>query len=123
VKINSVVIMACACLILAAFLGGLFVGRNMRGDEIQTSMLNFPSLSASSSVSRPASQQKEKININTADLHTLMTLEGIGEVYAQRIIDYREANGPFKKIEDIKNVPGIGEKRFELIKNYITVGG
>lgn len=121
-KNNPVTILACACLILAAFLGGLYLGRNIRGDEIQTATLNAPSVPVSST-SRPASQQKEKVNINTADIYTLMTLDGIGETYAQRIIDYREANGPFEKIEDIKNVPGIGEKRFELIKDSITVGG
>ena len=119
-KINSVLIMALACLILAAFLCGIYLGRNTRGDEIQTQVLNAPSASASTT-SRPASQQQKKININTADIYTLMSLEGIGETYAQRIIDYREANGRFETIEDICNVPGIGDKRFELIKDYITV--
>ena len=52
-----------------------------------------------------------------------MRLDGIGETYAQRIIDYRNANGPFTDISDIKNVSGIGEKRFEAIKDFITVGG
>lgn len=122
-KINPVIILACACLVLASFLGGLFLGRNMRGDDIQTEILNPPPTSVSTPTTRPTKPVQKKVNINTADLHTLMTLEGIGEVYAQRIIDYRQANGPFKKIEDIKNVPGIGEKRFELIKDLITVGG
>jgi competence protein ComEA len=52
-----------------------------------------------------------------------MTLPGIGEVYAQRIIDYRTANGPFKDVTEIKNVEGIGEKRYEQIKYLITTGG
>jgi len=60
------------------------------------------------------------VNINTADKDTLMTLPGIGEVSAQSIIDYREQS-PFGTIEEIKNVSGIGDAKFEKIKPYITV--
>ena len=69
-----------------------------------------------------SSPLKGKININTADLETLCQLPGIGEVSAQRIIDYREANGPFLTIEEIKNVDGFGNKRFDAIKPYVTTG-
>jgi len=62
-----------------------------------------------------------KININTASISELDSLPGIGEAYAKRIIEYREANGPFRSIEEIKNVAGIGEKRFESIKDLIKV--
>ena len=62
-----------------------------------------------------------KININTADQETLETIENIGPVYAKRIIEYREKH-PFKSIEEITEVKGIGEKTFQAIKNYITVG-
>lgn len=62
-----------------------------------------------------------KININTADLSTLDTLPGIGPATAQKIIDYRNQNGPFTSIEDIKNVSGIGDKKFEQIKDKIKV--
>jgi competence protein ComEA len=62
------------------------------------------------------------VNINTATAEELETLPGIGEVTAQRIIDYREANGPFETIEDIQNVSGIGPKTFEGMKDLITVG-
>lgn len=62
------------------------------------------------------------ININTADTDSLMMLPGIGEAYAQRIIDYRQEVGLFRSIEDIMEVKGIGESRYEEIKNYITVG-
>ncbi|MDI3311876.1 MAG: ComEA family DNA-binding protein [Thermoanaerobacterium sp.] len=62
-----------------------------------------------------------KININTATKEELDTLPGIGEVTAQRIIDFREQHGNFQKIEDIMNVSRIGPKLFEQIKDKITV--
>jgi competence protein ComEA len=62
------------------------------------------------------------VNINTATAAELETLPGIGPKTAETIVEYREANGPFKAIEDIMNVPGIGEGTFEKIKDGITVG-
>lgn len=61
------------------------------------------------------------ININTASKEELVTLDGIGEATAEKILAYRQENGKFKTIEDIKNVPGIGDAKFEKIKNQITV--
>lgn len=66
------------------------------------------------------SSQSSKININTATKEQLDTLPGIGEVTAQRIVDYREQHGKFQKIEDIMNVSRIGPKLFEQIKDKIT---
>jgi competence protein ComEA len=62
-----------------------------------------------------------KVNINTASLEELQTLPRIGATLAQRIIDYRNANGPFKNIEEIKNVKGIGDALFTGIKDLITI--
>lgn len=62
-----------------------------------------------------------KININTATQTELESLSGIGSVTAQRILAYREANGTFKTPEDIKNVSGIGEKKYESIAEMICV--
>jgi len=63
----------------------------------------------------------ELININTASITELQTLTGIGESKAKNIIDYRETNGSFKKVEEIKNISGIGDALFEKIKDKITV--
>ena len=61
------------------------------------------------------------VDINTAEAEQLKTLNGIGDSKAKSIIEYREQNGGFKSIEEIKNVTGIGEKMFEKIKDNITV--
>jgi len=63
-----------------------------------------------------------RININIASQSELMDLPGIGSVLASRIVDYRRQNGGFSKIEDLRNVSGIGEKRFEAIQDKVTVG-
>ena len=62
-----------------------------------------------------------QININTASAEELAALDDIGEGLAQNIVEYRDANGLFATIEDIKNVEGIGDKKFEKIKESITV--
>ena len=62
-----------------------------------------------------------QININTAPKEELVQLPGVGEKTAIKIIDYREKNDGFKKIEDIMNVKGIGQKKFEKMKIYLKV--
>ncbi len=62
----------------------------------------------------------QKIDINRAEPWLLEALPGIGEVLAQRIVDYRSETGPFKRIEDLLKVNGIGSATFENMKNYIT---
>jgi competence protein ComEA len=67
--------------------------------------------------------QGEKLNINIANQQALSHLPGIGPKTAKKIIDYRNAHGFFNNIEEIKNVSGIGEKKFEKLKDYITFTG
>jgi len=64
-----------------------------------------------------------RININTASRSELTDLPGIGSSLSERIVDYRNENGPFRSIEELRNVSGIGEKRYEAIMNKVTVGG
>ncbi|MCF6460615.1 helix-hairpin-helix domain-containing protein [Clostridium sp. Cult3] len=77
--------------------------------EEETTMENYTNMESSSG---------DKININTCTKEELTSLPGIGEVLAGRILEYREQN-PFNTIDDIKNVSGIGEKKFESIKELI----
>ena len=65
----------------------------------------------------------EKIDLNTADAETLQLLSGIGPSLSSAIIDYRQEHGPFRSIEDLLLVPGIGEKKYAAVRDHITVGG
>ncbi len=84
---------------------------------------SVPEISVESSAAVVSQKPKEanKININTADKETLTELDGIGETLAQRIIDYRAENGSFHSIDDLMNVSGIGEQKFNAVKSEITV--
>ena len=73
---------------------------------------------------RPAAKPAASVamvNINTASVAELDALPGVGSKTAALIIEYRQKNGPFKKIEELMNVPGIGEKNFLKLKPQLTV--
>ena len=63
----------------------------------------------------------DKVNINTANKEELSALPGIGPAIAERIIEYRDKNGPFKNTEEITKIKGIGEKTFQKIKDLIAI--
>ncbi len=84
--------------------------------------ISVSGISIESHQSSVSSQYKNgKVNINTAGIEALCTIKYIGESKALSIVSYREANGPFKSISDIKNVSGIGDATFEKIKENICV--
>ena len=112
--------------LITAFGLGYFAGHTADRNTVQIS-------DAAVTVSSPQTENEVKsepeqiltgpVNINTADEELLGTLPGIGPGLAARIIEYRNTHGPFQSIEDIKNVEGIGDGRFEEIRYLITTGG
>jgi competence protein ComEA len=65
----------------------------------------------------------QQVNINTASAQELKLLPRVGPALAQRIVDFRAANGPFKAAEEIARVKGVGEKTFALLQPYVTLTG
>lgn len=88
---------------------------------IDDAIKNNVSIITSSDVTFENNTNNSLININVATISELVTLPGIGESKAQNIITYREENGYFKTIDELKNVSGIGDATFEQLKAYITV--
>lgn len=70
-----------------------------------------------------AAEGRKVVNINSADASQLALLPRVGPSTAQRIVEFRKENGPFKSPEDLMLVQGIGEKTFQLMKPYIAVSG
>ena len=77
--------------------------------------------STSQKLQSATTQNSSKINLNSASESQLDSLSGIGPTYAKRIVDYRNSNGGYKSIDEIKNVKGIGDKTFEKFKDQITI--
>ena len=123
--------------LLLVFLGmflmliiGAFIGRNsiygmvvITEAPIAQVQDNEVSHDVNSTDHNTNSSEIGKININTASMSLLQTLPNIGETLAKRIVDYRNEHGDFTAPEDLLLVEGIGEKRLEQIREYITVGG
>lgn len=108
-------------ILFAVFLAGFYLGKNLNHAPVQISGSNNIVTTPSSAAA--SSGTVRKVNINTATVAELMTIPGIGEVLAQRIVDYRTEHGIFASVNDLCNVRGIGEKTLESIIDYITVGG
>lgn len=102
--------------IFTALVIGIFIGRRMGPVPLTAE-------SPETGGSAAAVIQDGRIDLNTAALQDLQEVPGIGPVLAQRIITYREDNGPFESITDLANVEGIGLKRVDILDDYVTVGG
>jgi competence protein ComEA len=76
---------------------------------------------SSSAQEKAAIADQQPININTADVKSLMTLDGIGRKVAEKIVEYRQAHGPFKKPDDVRKVDGIGAGLWERNRERIVV--
>lgn len=96
-----------------------------KGEKVEmAATANGNSLNSSTSSGAGATSSSpmgDKINLNTASATDLQKLNGIGEKKAEQIIAYRDQNGGFKSIDDLKNVSGIGDKTFETLKDQITI--
>ena len=92
------------------------------GEQIMVAEAADPAVAASAGApSASGAMVAGKVNINLAGSSELQTLDGVGEATAAKIIAYREAHGSFKTIEELKNVSGIGDKKFEKLKDAIVV--
>lgn len=115
-KGRNIMLLICAlsfCLVM-----GIFVGRNLRD--------GFVELPASDPILQEALQTQPidpRLDLNTATKTQLMELPGIGDVLAQRIIDYRAEVGAFHAIDDLLEVEGIGQTKLEQIQHLIRIGG
>ncbi len=108
-----------------AFLLGWFIRGIGGGEAVRVRTANMTAGAETPALPTPtqseAAETAEKININTADAALLQTLPGIGEKRAADIIAYREEHGPFRIVEQLTDVPGIGEGTLAGLIDYVTV--
>lgn len=118
-------VMIALTIMFCVFAAGFLLGKNTGHSPITISAVPAATHTTNEpvSISTAPSAPAGPININTATVADLTTLPGIGEVLAQRIVAYRNANGPFESIAQLSNVEGIGDKKLENILQYITIGG
>lgn len=122
-------ILVAITLAFAAFTAGLYVGRSADASPVTVSV-SAAMQTLPPETTQPPNESTEEtegicfpIHINLAEREEFMALPGIGEVLAQRIVDYRAEHGPFRSVEELMKVEGIGKKRMEDMLELITLGG
>ena len=141
--IKTSTVLLFVVLLFVTFCAGIFVGKQSGTDgyvivtekqdavvsvqptteQKQTEICQETTEPSTTQASEETTQNSDpRIDINTASKDALMTLPGIGEKLAQRIIDFREANGPFQKVEELELVNGIGTKTIEKLRDLVKVG-
>lgn len=113
-------VMMVVTIVFAAFTLTIFFLRNHSVEEIQVTRIPAQTLVSSFDGEQPS---PARLDLNAATLKELSELPGIGEVLAQRILDYRETAGGFRRVEELLNVEGIGNRKLEAILDYLFVGG
>lgn len=121
-NLDEILLLITAVLCVGLMLG-IFIGRFIPGRGVVLSTYDKNTADESPQTLPYRGENAGKININLANVKQLSLLPGIGQAYAQRIVDYRTVHGPFITIEEITKVDGISNVRYEAIKEYITVGG
>lgn len=127
-KKQSMLLLLSITLLFCTFTLGFFLGRNQNHETILLSALStepeyqMPPVTIDYTATEP-SAVAFPVDINQAGIDELTALPGIGDHLAQRILDYRQLNGPFTKPEELMNVSGIGAGKLEAILDYITTGG
>lgn len=108
-------------LLTAAFLAALAY-LTLRGEPIAAADNGYTVTVERNAPAEEIVPVREPVNINTAAAEELEQLSGVGPVLAQAIVDYREEHGPFRSVEELTNVSGIGEGKLNAIRNDITLG-
>ena len=114
----------CRAKTLAGFVvAALLAGAPVSSAQTPKAQASKTSAAKASPAGRVRATPASPVNINAATAAQLQTLPGVGASTAQRILDYRQKNGGFKKIEELMNVRGVGEKSFLKLKPLIVVSG